>query len=46
MCNMHCAAFGRRHFPVMQCEFCAFPKRDAGGTPNAKQENFAEQKKS
>ena len=23
----------------MQCEFCAFPKWDAGGTPNAKQEN-------
>ena len=24
----------------MQCEFCAFPERDAGGAPNAKRENL------
>ena len=23
----------------MQCEFCAFPRQDAGGAPNAKREN-------
>ena len=28
------------HFPVMQCEFCAFPQWDAGGTSNGKQENY------
>ena len=25
MSNLYCATFGRRHFPVMQCEFCAYP---------------------
>ena len=37
--NLYCAAFGCRHFPVMQCEFCAFPERDTGGAQNGKREN-------
>ena len=28
-------------FPMMQCEFCAFPKWDAGGVPNGKRVSWA-----
>ena len=27
----------------MQCEFCAFPERDAGGAQNGKRENWGAQ---